>query len=69
MFLERLIRTLNSHKLPYAIVGGYAVALHGAVRGTIDIDLVIQFQESHFIKLEKVLTEIGLESKIPVKAS
>ena len=45
MFLIRLVRALDKHKVDYAIVGGYAVALHGAIRGTVDVDLVLGFSE------------------------
>ena len=40
VFLLKVASTLNKSQVPYAIVGGQAVALHGAVRGTIDIDLI-----------------------------
>jgi hypothetical protein len=39
MLTERVCRKLSKCNVPYAIVGGHAVALHGAVRSTIDIDL------------------------------
>ena len=37
--LEKVCAALAQAKLRFAIVGGHAVALHGAVRGTVDIDL------------------------------
>ena len=40
-FLERVCRCLDANNVSYAIVGGYAVALHGAPRGTIDGDLIV----------------------------
>lgn len=36
-----LIRTLNVRGVPYALCGGFAVAAHGYVRATTDIDIVI----------------------------
>jgi hypothetical protein len=68
MLLLRLAQAFESHKIPYAIVGGYAVALHGAVRGTVDVDLVIKLSKKDFVACEKVLLEMGLESRIPVGA-
>jgi hypothetical protein len=41
MFLTELCQSLKNHSVRYALVGGYAVALHGAVRGTVDIDFVM----------------------------
>lgn len=66
MWIYRLIAALNSAQLPYAVVGGYAVALHGAVRGTVDIDLVISFVARDFIRIAQTLGELGLESKLPL---
>lgn len=69
MFLERVITALNIWRVKYALVGGYAVALHGAVRGTIDIDLVIQLSPAAFQKTEQALKSIGLTPRLPVTAS
>lgn len=44
----------------YALVGGYAVALHGAVRATADVDLVIEFKEDSFAQAEAALLSLGL---------
>ena len=38
MLITRLCREFNKQSLKYAIAGGFAVALHGAVRGTVDVD-------------------------------
>lgn len=37
-----LIAELNRHEIPYAVCGGWAMAIHGAPRATIDIDLMVQ---------------------------
>lgn len=68
MWIEELIDTLERHKVKYAIVGGYAVALHGAVRGTVDIDLVLKISRANFQNAEKALLELGLSSRLPVGA-
>jgi len=36
-----------------------AVALHGAVRGTVDIDLVIRLREADFLRAERALISWG----------
>jgi hypothetical protein len=41
MFLKRVCQAFTDNHVDYAIVGGYAVALHGAVRGTMDVDAVL----------------------------
>ncbi|MHC4427429.1 MAG: nucleotidyltransferase domain-containing protein [Planctomycetota bacterium] len=68
MFLLRVDEALKAARVPYALVGGYAVALHGAVRGTIDVDLVLRFREADFVRAEKALNGIGLRSRLPVSA-
>jgi hypothetical protein len=37
---ERIIAALNSGEVAYVIVGGIAVAAHGVVRATGDLDVV-----------------------------
>jgi hypothetical protein len=69
MFLEKLAKELDKSKVPYAIVGGLALALLGAPRGTIDIDIVVEHSEVVFQRLEASLQRLGLTSRIPVKAS
>ncbi len=68
MFLLKLVNALKKSRLRYAIAGGYAVALHGAVRGTVDIDLVIQHKERDFIKVADTLKKLGLASRLPISA-
>lgn len=68
MWIEILIDTLERHGVQYAIVGGYALALHGVVRGTVVVDLVLKISRSNYQKAEKALAEIGLISRLPVGA-
>lgn len=69
MFIKQIIQTLNKHKVDYALVGGYAVALHGAIRGTVDIDLVIKLDKSQFQNAEQAMSSIGLQPRLPVSAA
>jgi len=66
MLLIRLIKKLDHLKIPYALVGGHAVALHGAVRGTLDIDLVIKWSFKYLKELEGALKNLGLTSRLPL---
>lgn len=68
MFIVKVCEALSKAKVNYAIVGGYAVALHGAVRGTVDVDLIIQWQEQQLIAFEKCMHSMGLVSKLPIDA-
>lgn len=68
MWIEQLIDSLERHRVKYAIVGGYALALHGAVRGTVDVDLVLKINRTNYQNAEKALLELGLTSRLPVGA-
>ena len=50
------------------IVGGYAVNFHGYSRNTVDIDIVIKLTLANLKKMEKLLNEWGLVSKLPIDA-
>lgn len=68
MLLLELVKEFDKHKVPYVLVGGYALALQGIVRATVDIDLVLSLKESHLIEAERILNERGLQSRLPIKA-
>ena len=42
---------LNEEKIDYLIVGGYAVAFHGAPRATGDIDILMRPEHEHVMRL------------------
>ena len=66
--LERICTALRDAGVDYAIVGGHAVALHGAVRGTIDIDLVLCWTRQTLLDAQAALNSIGLLSRLPIDA-
>ncbi len=68
MVIYEVVQVLNKYKLKYAIVGGYALALHGLVRATIDVDLVLSLKLADFELAESALAEIGLQSRLPIRA-
>ncbi len=69
IFINKVCNALAQQNVRYAIVGGYAVALHGAVRGTMDVDLVINWDLSTLRQTEKVLKGMGLVSRLPINAN
>ena len=69
MLILRVATALDDAKVPFALVGGYAVALHGVVRGTVDIDLVLSFRLEHFVGAEAAFRSMGLSPRLPVTAS
>ncbi len=68
MFILEVVKTLSQNSVAYAVAGGYAVALHGAVRGTVDIDIVLALTLDNYEKCEKALKSIGMQPKLPVSA-
>ena len=67
-FLERVCEALNQSGVRYVVVGGYAVSLHGAIRGTLDIDVALRWTKHDLLKAEDALQKIGLVSRLPVTA-
>lgn len=63
-----LFKALNEANVQYVVVGGIATILHGYVRATSDIDLVVDLHVKEATKVISVLTEAGFVPKIPVKA-
>lgn len=64
--IYRIVDLFEKHKINYAIAGGFAVALHGAVRGTIDLDLVVHMTKESYLAVEKALLSLGFVSHLPV---
>ena len=53
MLILKVAKSFDKHDIPYAIVGGHAVALHGAIRGTLDVDVIIKWNKSMLEKAEQ----------------
>lgn len=68
MFLYEVADALTRAKVAFAIVGGYAVALHGAVRGTVDVDVVLSLRRKDFVAAEAALRGLGLSPRLPATA-
>ena len=68
MMIYRVLQALKNEKVEFAIAGGWAVSLHGAVRGTVDLDLVIVLNLLNLEKTERALLSVGLESRLPISA-
>src|SRR4051812_32527229 len=58
---EQLVAALNVAGVAYVIVGGIAVAAHGVVRATADLDLVPEPSAANLDLLAQTLTDLGAE--------
>ena len=54
------LRLLNDHEVEYLLVGGYAVALHGYVRYTADMDIWVMTSPENAAKVVQVLQDFGI---------
>lgn len=59
---KEFIQLLNVNKVQYLIVGGYAVAFHGYVRYTGDIDFWVKPEKENLDRLVKSLVEFGFSA-------
>ena len=69
MFLYEIVAALERAEVPFAIVGGYAVALHGAVRGTVDVDIILRLSRENYMAAETALKALGLAPQLPVSGA
>ena len=49
---------LNKHGARYLVIGGYACILHGLVRTTEDVDVLIDESEENYLKVRDALAEL-----------
>jgi hypothetical protein len=57
--IREFIALLLSHKVEFLLVGGYALAFHGAPRFTEDIDFLVRISSANADKMQTVLNEFG----------
>ena len=59
---KELLALFNAHRVKYLIVGGYALAFHGAPRMTGDLDLLIQPTPENAERVLNALQAFGFGS-------
>jgi len=59
---KELLELFNAHKVEYLIVGGYALAFHGAPRYTGDIDFFVKPDPGNAERILKALDDFGFGS-------
>lgn len=68
MFLLEVTKAFRDKHIPYAVVGGYAMAFQGLVRATVDVDIVMSLKAAHLKAAEVELVKLGLTARVPVTA-
>lgn len=61
-----ILRALTDSGVQFVLVGGFAVQLHGFVRTTIDLDLVLAMDDLNLTKFIEVAKRFDLAPIIPV---
>ncbi|MDH5404167.1 MAG: nucleotidyltransferase [Candidatus Heimdallarchaeota archaeon] len=62
--LKALVQVLSELSIPYVIVGGIAVIIHGRIRTTTDIDLIINHNMVNYSDFVEKLQENGFDASI-----
>ena len=66
--IEEVLSALNRAGVRYLVVGGVAVVLHGHLRTTADLDLVIQLQRDNALRAMRALGDLQYRPRAPVPA-
>ncbi|MEO6589246.1 MAG: hypothetical protein ABIP06_08050 [Pyrinomonadaceae bacterium] len=56
---REFVESLNSNKVKYLLVGGYAIAFHGHPRYTKDLDVWLELSEENAANVMKALKDFG----------
>jgi predicted nucleotidyltransferase len=56
---KEFLKLLNSEKIEYLLIGGYAVGLYGFIRGTKDIDVWVAVEPENLERLVGALVKFG----------
>ena len=65
-FYEEILRAFQRQKVKYILVGGIAVNLLGSMRGTADLDILVEMSDDNLKKIVKILKKYGYRVKQPV---
>lgn len=68
MYYENVFRALGKSKVRYAVAGGIAMVLHGVVRFTADLDLIVDLDSENLKRFLSAMNGLGYRPRIPVSA-
>lgn len=63
---EKVFDALNRASVKYLVVGGAAVNLHGYLRFTADLDLLLLLTKQNLEKMDRVMKKLGYTERLPV---
>lgn len=62
-----LLQKLHDRDVKYMIVGGYAIAFHGNIRATVDLDLWIRNDPENMKNLRLALQDVGFPEAVALR--
>ncbi|MBW2553312.1 MAG: hypothetical protein KAS98_13565 [Deltaproteobacteria bacterium] len=66
IFYEEILKAFQKQKVKYVLVGGIAVNLLGSMRGTADLDILVEMSDNNLKKIIGILKRRGYRVKQPV---
>ncbi len=67
MYYENVFSALQQNNIRYAVAGGVALVLHGVVRFTADLDLIVDLEQENLGRFLQTMTGLGYRPRNPVK--
>lgn len=64
--IREMFESLADAEVHYVVVGGFAVIMHGHLRATGDLDLVIGLEADNCVRALHALASIGFRPRLPV---
>jgi hypothetical protein len=68
MYYRDIFERLNQERVQYVVAGGIALVLHGVVRLTADLDIIVDLSPDNVQRFIAAMEGLGYRPKIPVKA-
>ena len=68
MYYEAVFKALQQRRIRYAVAGGVALVLHGVVRFTADLDLIVDLEQENLRRFVKAMQDLGYRPRNPVSA-
>lgn len=66
MNISETLQELARAQIEFVLVGGVAVTLHGVVRGTMDLDIVLAMTDENLDRFVEVAKKLQMTPRIPV---
>jgi hypothetical protein len=64
--VRQIFSALSESRVDFVVVGGFAVILHGYLRATADLDLVIGLSPANCERGLRALADIGFQPRLPI---